>query len=80
MEVWASEPGQQGRAAFWGAELGPGMRDLSQMWDAGGKDWYQGSKLSIEGTDEQRNSGNGASGGRDGASEVTIIWGSGQNS
>ena len=56
------------------------MRDLSQMWDAGGKDWYQGSKLSIEGTDEQRNSGNGASGGRDGASEVTIIWGSGQNS
>lgn len=25
-EVWASEPGQQRKAAFWGAELGPGMR------------------------------------------------------
>lgn len=31
---WAWEPGQQGRATYWGAKLGPGVRGHWQGWGA----------------------------------------------
>lgn len=46
---WDWEPGQQGRATFWGAEPGPGVRGHWQGWGAGHKDWYWGGDRSIEG-------------------------------
>lgn len=62
VEVWAAG------AAFWGAELGSGMRGLGQTWDAGAKGCHWDSKHGTEGA-----------GGRDGASEVTVRWSSGQS-